>query len=85
MHSYFNERHSRSMKMLSRNRPRPSIEIRTPASFRRCVHVRLRLRRGATPLEYLRRAVKQRLLPLVDHRRVNLKPARQLGNGLFTL
>jgi hypothetical protein len=30
MHSYFNERHSRSMKMLSRNRPRPSIEIRPP-------------------------------------------------------
>src|ERR1700722_16186244 len=29
--SYLNERHSRSMKMLSMKRPRPSIEITTPA------------------------------------------------------
>jgi hypothetical protein len=47
--------------------------------------IHLRLRRVAAPLEYLRRAVKKRLLPLVDHRRVDLKPALQLSNCLFTL
>ena len=31
-HSYLSERHSRSMKTLSIQRPRPSIEIRTSAS-----------------------------------------------------
>ena len=38
MHSYFRDRHSLLMKMLSRNRPRPPIEMRTPVFFRRCVH-----------------------------------------------
>jgi len=33
MHSYFSERHSRSMNTLSIHRPRPSIEICTPAFF----------------------------------------------------
>jgi hypothetical protein len=42
-------------------------------------------RRVAAPLEYLRRVANKRPLPLVDHRGVNLKPARQLGNRLFTL
>ena len=37
MHAYFSERHSRSMKMLPRNRPRPSIEIRMPAACKRPV------------------------------------------------
>ena len=32
MHSYFRLRHSRSMNTLSIHRPRPSIEMRTPAS-----------------------------------------------------
>jgi len=32
LHSYFNDRQSRSMNTLSIQRPRPSIEIRTPAS-----------------------------------------------------
>jgi hypothetical protein len=31
-HSYFSDRHSRSMKTLSIQRPRPSIEMRMPAS-----------------------------------------------------
>src|SRR5713226_6242314 len=31
MSSYFSERHSRSMNTLSIHRPRPSIEMRTPA------------------------------------------------------
>ena len=32
-HSYFSDRHSRSMKTLSIQRPRPSVEMRLPASF----------------------------------------------------
>jgi hypothetical protein len=31
-HSYLSDRHSRSMKTLSIQRPRPSIEMRIPAS-----------------------------------------------------
>jgi hypothetical protein len=38
MHSNFTERHSPAMTMLPQNRPRPSIGMRTPASFNRCVH-----------------------------------------------
>ena len=36
-HSYFRDRQRRSMKMLSMQRPRPSIEILTPARFMRSV------------------------------------------------
>ena len=34
MHSYFSARHSCSMKMLSIQRPRPSIYMRMSASFK---------------------------------------------------
>ena len=37
-HSYFSERHSRSMKMLSGCRPRPSIDILAPDASTRPVH-----------------------------------------------
>ena len=36
-HSYFRDRQRRSMKMLSRQRPLPSIEIRVPIRFNRSV------------------------------------------------
>jgi hypothetical protein len=49
------------------------------------VGVHLRLRVVATTLEDVRRPFEQRLLPLMNHRRVNAKPARQLGNRLLTL
>ena len=37
MHSYFKDRQRRSMKTLSIQRPRPSMEMRTPASMRTSV------------------------------------------------
>ncbi len=47
--------------------------------------IRLRLNTGAATLEDLRRPIEQRLLLLMDHRRVDAEPARQLGNRLFAL
>jgi len=41
MHSYFSDRHSRSMKTLSIQRPRPSIEMRISASFKVLVKAKL--------------------------------------------
>lgn len=48
---------------------------------------RIDLRLGASPaaLEDVRGPIQQSPLPLVDHRRVNTKPCRQLGNRLLTL
>ena len=40
-HSYLRLRHSRSMKTLSIQRPRPSIEMRMPASFSVVVKAKL--------------------------------------------
>jgi hypothetical protein len=40
-HSYFSDRHSRSMKTLSTQRPRPSIEMRMPTSFKMLVKAKL--------------------------------------------
>src|SRR5271170_3757717 len=40
-HSYLSERHSRSMNTLSIQRPRPSIEMRMPASASAPVKARL--------------------------------------------
>src|ERR1700691_3724744 len=40
-HSYFSDRHSRSMKTLSIQMPRPSIEIRMSASFKVLVKAKL--------------------------------------------
>jgi hypothetical protein len=39
-HSYFRDRQRRSMKMLSRQRPLPSIEIRVPTRFKRSVQTK---------------------------------------------
>ena len=40
-HSYLRLRHSRSMKTLSIQRPRPSMEMRMPASFNVVVKAKL--------------------------------------------
>ena len=40
-HSYLRLRHSRSMKTLSIQRPRPSMEMRMPASFSVVVKAKL--------------------------------------------
>ena len=40
-HSYFSDRHNRSMKTLSIQRPRPSIEMRMSASFSVLVKAKL--------------------------------------------
>src|ERR1700690_4026213 len=40
-HSYLSDRHSRSMKTLSIQRPRPSIEMRMPASLSVVVKAKL--------------------------------------------
>jgi len=45
--------------------------------------IRLRLDTAAAALEDIRRPLEQRLLPLMDHRRVDAEPARQLGNRLL--
>jgi hypothetical protein len=47
--------------------------------------VHLRLHVVATTLEDVRSPFEQRLLPLMNHRRVNTKPACQLGNRLLAL
>jgi hypothetical protein len=47
--------------------------------------IRLRLRRAAATLEDVRRPFEQRLLPLMHHRRVYAKTARQLRNRLLAL
>jgi hypothetical protein len=39
----------------------------------------------AATLEDVRRPFEQRLLPLMDHRRVYVETARQLGNRLLAL
>jgi hypothetical protein len=41
--------------------------------------------RRRTALEHARGALKERFLPLVDHRRVYAEPARQFRNRLFVL
>jgi len=47
--------------------------------------IRLWLHRTAAMLEDLRCPFEQRFLSLMDHRWVNTKPARQLGNRLLAL
>ena len=44
-----------------------------------------RLCAGAATLKDLRRPFDQRLLPLMDHRRVDAEPARQFANRLLAL
>jgi hypothetical protein len=47
--------------------------------------INLRLRGIASSLKNVRRPFEKRLLPLMNHCRVNAKPARQFGNRLLDL
>src|SRR5271166_2829088 len=94
--SYLIERHSRSMKMLSMKRPRPSIEIATPAAAslpakaladlgvklgRLTLALLPAIARTARPArEQARRIVENLLLPGINLVRMHPVPLRQFRN-----